>query len=105
MSPLLDFEPFDYITPLLHLLIGIVNKGWTSMGHFLDEFVENVSDYEAEIKDTILILEEELKELAEEIDIHTVNRNIALAEDSNENETRDIELHASATLKLLSKSK
>lgn len=33
MPPLLDFEPSDYMTPLLHLLIGIVNKGRSSMGH------------------------------------------------------------------------
>ena len=51
MPPIFDIEPQDYIIPILHLLIGIVNKGWTSFVHFLDEFVENVSKVEAELKD------------------------------------------------------
>ena len=105
MVPLLDFEPCDYITPLLHLLIGIVNKGWCSLGHFLDEFVENVSDTEAEIKDNILKLKEELHHLIEEIDIHTVNKNIALSEKSTETEAKEIGSIASAALTSLNKTK
>ena len=86
MKPLLEFEPEDYITPLLHLLIGIVNKGWSSLCHFLDEFVENVSDVETSLKDDILELDTKIDLLKDKIDIHTVNRNVALAEKENEDE-------------------
>ena len=34
MHPLLDIEPRDYIVPLLHLMIGIVNKTWMSFLFF-----------------------------------------------------------------------
>ena len=51
MPPLFDCHPQDYIVPVLHLMIGITNKGWTSLLHFLDEFVENVSIEECEMRD------------------------------------------------------
>ena len=31
IKPLLELDPQNYIVPLLHLSIGIVNKLWTSM--------------------------------------------------------------------------
>ena len=34
MHPLLEVEPDFYIVPILHLLIGLVNKEWRSMLHF-----------------------------------------------------------------------
>ena len=49
MNPLFDMEPCYYIVPLLHLQIGIVNKLWSSLLHYLDEFVEQVSEIEAQI--------------------------------------------------------
>ena len=51
MHPFLNFKPSDYIIPLLHLLIGIVNKSWSLLLFFLNEFVEEISDLEAELKD------------------------------------------------------
>ena len=51
MYPLLNIEPTDYIVPLLHLLIGIVNKAWISFSFFLDEFVENIGETESNLKD------------------------------------------------------
>ena len=53
-------EPHDYIVPLLHLLIGLVNKVWTSLLQFLYEFVENVSEAEVVLKDSIVDLNKEL---------------------------------------------
>ena len=47
MKPLLDIDPKYYIDPLLHLLIGIVNKLWSSLLHFLDKFVEKITLYES----------------------------------------------------------
>ena len=69
MPPLFDINPQDYIVPILHLLIGIVNKGWTSLWHFLDEFVEDVSKTEADLKDRKHEIENELSYLDEKIDI------------------------------------
>ena len=48
MRPLLEVEPQFYIVPILHLLIGLVNKEWNTMLNFFDEFVENVSVQEAD---------------------------------------------------------
>ena len=42
MKPLLDVDPQSYVVPLLHLSIGIVNKLWSSLLLFLDEFVEKL---------------------------------------------------------------
>ena len=78
MPPTFDIEPRDYIVPILHLLIGIVNKGWTSFGHFLDKFVENVSNVEAELKDKEHEIENELSYLDDEVDIYTVSKIMAL---------------------------
>ena len=43
----LKIDPSNYIIPLLHFIIGIVNKAWTSLLLFFDEFVENISSHEA----------------------------------------------------------
>ena len=80
MRPLLDVEPHYYIVPILHLLIGIVNKEWITMLNFFDEFVENVSDEEADLKDKKLIIETKLQELGEELEILTVNKDVSCME-------------------------
>ena len=90
MLPLIDVEPIDYIVPILHLLIGIVNKGWTSMGHFLDEFVENVSDAKFELKDELLLLEAEIQDFNDETEILTVNRDMACLEKDSCNEALEL---------------
>lgn len=90
MQPLLNFEPEDYIVPLLHLEIGIVNKAWDSLLYFLDEFVENVSDVEADIKDEIVQLEKDMDFINEEIVIQTVNRDMSLSERNNESEAHEM---------------
>ena len=63
----LKLTPQYYIIPLLHLLIGIVNKGWSSMCVFFNKFVETISDTKASLKDKILLLETELQHLNGEI--------------------------------------
>ena len=77
MPPILHFEPADYIVPLLHLLIGIFNKAWISMLFFLKEFVENVSDYEANMKDKLHDIEKDIYNINDKIDLHTVNMNMS----------------------------
>ena len=53
MTPQLNVEPSAYIVPLLHLLIGMVNKAWVCLVFFFDKFVENITKLETEIKDQI----------------------------------------------------
>ena len=77
MSPQLNVKPVQYIFPLLHLLICLVNKVWSSMLLFSDEFVEKVSDEEAAIKDNIADCESYLTYVNEEIDILKVHKNMA----------------------------
>ena len=110
MPPIFDIEPQDYIIPILHLLIGIVNKGWTSLGHFLDEFVENVSKVEAELKDKKHEIENELSYLDDEVDIYTVSKTMALEiieeEDGTDNsettiQARDVHKNAIQEIKRL----
>ena len=109
MKPLFNIEPKDYIVPILHLLIGIVNKGWTSMGHFLDEFVEQISEHEAKLKDEKMVLDATIEDMNQEIDIHTVSKNMALLEmtneDGNQEEAKDIYKHSSDLIKKLILSK
>ena len=89
MPPLLTNQPIDYVVPLLHLEIGLVNKGWTSFCHFLDEFVENVSIHEAKLKDEKIELENAITYLNDEIDINTVNKNMALEVIAGQNNEED----------------
>ena len=90
MQPQIQMDPKFFILPLLHLLIGIVNKAWTSMAFFFDEFVENVSDIEASLKDDILLLEKNLENLKEEIDIETANKNMACMRKNFDSEATEI---------------
>jgi hypothetical protein len=57
MSPQLNIEPSDYIIPILHLLIGLVNKARISLIHFFDEFVDNISIKEATVNHNMAYLE------------------------------------------------
>ena len=80
MKPLLDIEPKNYIVPLLHLMIGIVNKASDSFLYFLDEFIENMGEIEAGLKDKLSDIENKINEIVDKIDVHTVNRNVSLME-------------------------
>ena len=105
MPPQLNIEPCDYIVPILHLMIGLVNKAWISLIHFFDEFVENISDYEATLKDEMLLLNIEIEEIKEESDILTVNRDIAYLERDETEEARETYICSRDKLKLLQNTK
>ena len=89
MTPQLDIEPQNYIVPLLHLMIGLVNKAWASLILFFDEFVEVISDKEAELKDHIRDCEKINKEFENELEILVVNKNMAYAELSQTKSNRE----------------
>ena len=80
MNPLFDIDPCYYIVPLLHLQIGIVNKLWSSLLHYLDEFVEQVSEIEATLKVNIENMIANIASVNETIEILTVNRLLACEE-------------------------
>ena len=80
MAPLFQIEPKFYIVPLLHLLIGVVNKLWSSLLLFLDEFVELVSLRECLLKSNIEEGKEDLKVLHDNLDVLTVNKHMACEE-------------------------
>ena len=101
MNPQLLIEPKYYVVPILHLLIGLVNKVWTSLLFFLDEFIELVSPAEAEMKEKCQLYDEAMKEIKEEIDIHTVNKNFACMESNTDPDAKNIYLSSSEQLKIL----
>ena len=80
MRPLLNIEPKFYIVPILHLFIGVVNKLWTSLLLFMDEFVERISEHESILKTNINEYKCKLREIDEIIDILTVNKQMACEE-------------------------
>ena len=80
MYPLFNVEPEYYIIPLLHLLIGVVNKLWTSLLFFLDEFVERITLRESDLKMKVEQCKADLRELDDEFDILTVNKQMACEE-------------------------
>ena len=90
MLPQLDVEPSMYIVPILHLLIGLINKVWTSLGHFLDDFVETITREEATIKEECQKLKEELEIIKEEIEVHTTNKHVASAEIDFSHEAKEV---------------
>ena len=83
MFPQLNIDPSQYVIPLLHLLIELVNKAWSSMLLFFDEFVENVSPKQALYKDRIAKLEELIAAVDDEVNILTVNKSMAYEEIHN----------------------
>ena len=79
MPPLLMIEPSMYVVPILHLLIGLVNKVWSSMILFLDKFVESIGTLEAKLKENVEYHEEAIEDIIDKIEIQTVNKNLASA--------------------------
>ena len=90
MKPLLHIDPQFYIVPILHLLIGLVNKEWCTLIQFLDKFVENVSDEEAILKDRHKELEVILHDLGDEVEILTVNKEVACMEMDYSDDAKEI---------------
>ena len=80
MPPQLHIEPSQYVVPLLHLLIDLVNKAWSSMLLFFDEFIEDVSPREAKIKEDIKEIQHILSYYECKTEILTVNKNMAYEE-------------------------
>ena len=92
MKPLFNIEPEFYIVPLLHLLIGIVNKLWSSFILFLDEFVEKTTLIETNLKISIDQCKIELNEMNCTIEILTVHKQMACVDyaDSHSTESKEI---------------
>ena len=92
MHPLIEIDPNRYIVPLLHLEIGIVNKLWSSMLHFFDEFVENITELESTLRNEIQECKDQINTHSEEMEVLTVNRLMACEEFAN---TKCVEVKAS----------
>lgn len=90
MIPQLMVKLSMYIIPILHLMIGLLNKVWASFCLFLDEFVETIGAIEAELRESVKYHEELLKDLIDKSDVHTVNKNIASAEIDLNPEVKEI---------------
>ena len=105
MSPQLRIEPSMYIVPILHLLIGLVNKVWESLCHFLDEFVELISLEEAELKEQCEEYELHIQSISDEIEILTVNRNFASLEINLNPEALEVYKSLREEIKMLEKEK
>lgn len=90
MKPQIQIKPKYYIVPLLHLMIGIVNKIWFSMIYFFDKFVENMSKKEASLKDLVRDIVKEIDDLNEEIEINTVNKNMACSSKTFDSKAHEI---------------
>lgn len=73
MYPQLQVGHCMYKVPILHLLIVLINKVWTSLFNFLDKFVENITFEEAYLKEKSEYHSILIKNINCEIDIHTVN--------------------------------
>ena len=80
MKPLFDIEPCFYIVPLLHLLIGVVNKLWSSLLLFLEEFVEKITIRESDLKESIKDSDRRINAVDEEMEVLTVNKQMACEE-------------------------
>ena len=105
MPPQLNVQPSMYIVPLLHLMIGLVNKVWYSMLYFNDEFVETIGSVEASIKDQIEVLNEELQYIDEHIEIHTLNKIGASAEINTNTDALRMYVESCSLLKELKEKK
>ena len=101
MNPQILVEPAMYIVPILHLLIGIVNKIWLSMCYFLDKFVELVTSTEADLKEKCQLYEQVINDIKDEIDIHTVNKNYACAEANTDPDAKKLYQESCENLKSL----
>lgn len=90
IPPQILVEPAMYIAPILHILIDLVNKVWSLLCFFLDKFVQAVIIEEAEVKEKYELYEQVMKDIKEDIDIHTVNKNYASAEMNSDPEAINI---------------
>ena len=50
MKPLYNIEPLSYISPILHIQMGLVNLALKQLSKFIDLYVENVSEEERAIR-------------------------------------------------------
>ena len=46
---------------------------------FLEAFIDNISNYKAELKDKLHVIEKDIFYLNEDVEIHTVNMNMIRA--------------------------
>ena len=90
MPPLLEVDPHFYMVPILHLLIGLVNKEWITMLRFFDEFVENVSEKEADLKVKRDELKMKIDEIDTDLEILTVDKDESLIEMDASKEAKEI---------------
>ena len=61
-------------------MIGLINKAWSSLVLFFDEFVEIISAKEAQLKDDMRDSEKIRTEFETKLEILVVNKNMAYAE-------------------------
>ena len=78
---------------------------WDTLTHFLDAFVELIDSHEAELKDKCENYEIELQSIIEEIEIHTVNKNMASSEIDSNPEATEIYETSHELLKTLEQEK
>ena len=76
----------NFIVPLLHLLIGLVNKVWTSLCDVLDELVDTLSDIERKLRDENVTKQSVTNELTERIEIIKIH-NMIISLELNKNNT------------------
>ena len=50
-------EPFYYVIPLLHLMIGLVNKVWDHFCEWIDKEIENLDEEEIDVRNILHVLE------------------------------------------------
>ena len=50
MEPFYNIEPLSYISPILHIQMGLVNLALEQLSKFIDASVENVSEEERAIR-------------------------------------------------------
>ena len=72
---------------------------------FLEEFIENVSDYEANMKDKLHDIEKDIYNINDKIYLHTVNMNMSLAEKKDDDEALSIYQFSKHELKQLNERK
>ena len=50
-------KPFYYVIPLLHLMIGLVNKVWDHFCEWIDKEIENLDEEEIDVRNILHVLE------------------------------------------------
>ena len=59
-------EPLRFIAPLLHLQIGLLNKGWSCFKHFIDQEVELLPVEEVDLKTNVMKTSDEIEKITTE---------------------------------------